>query len=41
MMGFEIGMLKIGDTARAYGIDDKKLIEDLNKLAEKPAKKKK
>jgi hypothetical protein len=41
MMGFEIGMLKIGDTARAYGIDYKKLIEDLNKLAGKSAKKKK
>lgn len=38
MMGFEMGMLKIGDTAKAYGLDDKKLIEDLNKLADSSKK---
>jgi hypothetical protein len=41
MMGFEMGMLKIGDTAKAYGLDDKKLIDDLNKLACGQKKKKK
>jgi hypothetical protein len=38
MMGFEMGMLKIGDTARAYGLNDKKLIEDLNRLVDSKKK---
>ncbi|MEM2192565.1 MAG: hypothetical protein QW179_01695 [Candidatus Hadarchaeales archaeon] len=31
MAAMEIGELKIGEVARAYGIDSKALIEDLNK----------
>ena len=31
MAAYEIGMLKIGEVAKMYGIDIKRLIDDLNK----------
>ena len=32
MAKMEMGVLKIGDVCRMYGIDEKKLIDDLKKL---------
>ncbi len=32
MAGFEMGMLKIGDVCKSYGIDLDKILNDLNKL---------
>ncbi|MCX6710408.1 MAG: hypothetical protein NTV63_05685 [Candidatus Woesearchaeota archaeon] len=39
MAGFEMGMLKLGDVCRAYGIDGDSLIKELNSLSEKAGKK--
>jgi len=35
LMGFEVGMLRIGEVCRTYGIDSKKVIKDLNSLLKK------
>jgi len=32
MAAMEMGVLKVGDVCKMYGIDEKKLIEDLKKL---------
>ncbi len=34
MAAYEIGSLKIGDVARLYGIDVKKLLDELNRVKE-------
>ena len=35
MAAYEMGSLKMGDIAKMYGINLKKLLEDLNKLVKK------
>ncbi len=32
MAAFEIGELKIGEVSKAYGLNDKKLIKELNEI---------
>ena len=39
MAGLEMGMLKLGDVCRTYGIDGDSLIKELNSLSEKAGKK--
>ena len=41
MAAYEMGMLKIGDVAKSYGIDLKSLLHDLNEKKEKKPKAKK
>ncbi|MEM2282317.1 MAG: hypothetical protein QXH26_02045 [Candidatus Hadarchaeales archaeon] len=36
-VGFEMGFLKVGQVAKAYGLDVKKLLEDLNRALQEPS----
>ncbi|MEM0231271.1 MAG: hypothetical protein QXW00_00625 [Candidatus Woesearchaeota archaeon] len=35
LIGFEIGMLKLGEVCRTYGIDEKKVISEIRNLKKK------
>ena len=41
MAAFEMGVLKLGDVAKAYGIDIEKLVQDINLVMRKKETKKK